>query len=359
MRKEEARTVLGVSKGDDETVIKKAYRKLALKNHPDKNKGSEESKKKFQQISEAFKCLTDPNYEDELEGFADINEEEMFEMFNEMFMTMVGGSMMNAMFGGSSDEESGFLPTSSAGGILDFDDLSEEDALKAEAFIENDDEAGFMRFMNKLQREKDEEAKQKAGNTGCKKTKSKSSSSRRGQKGGARGMPEEMMMGMMMDDMMGQNFDDNDEDEVAAMASMMFGGGGRREEHNPTYGPIDSDEEEILADLMSGMAGMGLGQRQTSRNSRKVGNGRRGFGSNDMEEAMMEAFMKDMLQSGSLDHYDDEDLQGDFFDKPSPFDQRGRRRKVKVKSKSRRQRRAPPTSVAEDTMKKTSDEGLD
>ena len=86
MRKEEARTILGVAEGDSDTVIKKAYRKLALKNHPDKNKGSDESKKKFQQISEAYKCLTDPNYEDEAEGFGDINEEEMFEMFNYWFL---------------------------------------------------------------------------------------------------------------------------------------------------------------------------------------------------------------------------------------------------------------------------------
>ena len=62
MKKEHARTVLDVKESDSETVIKKAYRKLALRYHPDKNQGSDKSKKKFQEISEAFKCLTDPNY---------------------------------------------------------------------------------------------------------------------------------------------------------------------------------------------------------------------------------------------------------------------------------------------------------
>ena len=81
--------VLGVARDADEAAMKKAYRKLALKNHPDKNKGSEESKKKFQQISEAYKCLTDPKYQDEAEGFGDISEEEMFEMFNEMFSAKI------------------------------------------------------------------------------------------------------------------------------------------------------------------------------------------------------------------------------------------------------------------------------
>ena len=35
MKKKEAREILGVQESDDEAVIKKAYRKLALKNHPE------------------------------------------------------------------------------------------------------------------------------------------------------------------------------------------------------------------------------------------------------------------------------------------------------------------------------------
>lgn len=52
---------LGVDKKASEEEIKKAYKKLALKHHPDRNKGSEESSKKFKEVSEAFEVLTDSN----------------------------------------------------------------------------------------------------------------------------------------------------------------------------------------------------------------------------------------------------------------------------------------------------------
>ena len=87
MKKQEAREILGVKEGDDESKIKKAYRKLALKNHPDKNKGTEESKRKFQQISEAYKCLTDPKYMednmDDMDGFS-MDEEDHITSTNYM-----------------------------------------------------------------------------------------------------------------------------------------------------------------------------------------------------------------------------------------------------------------------------------
>ena len=47
---------------DDADAIKKKYRKLALKLHPDKNRDDPEATQKFQRIAEAHKCLTDPNY---------------------------------------------------------------------------------------------------------------------------------------------------------------------------------------------------------------------------------------------------------------------------------------------------------
>jgi len=52
--------LLGVSKDADDGAIKKAYRKLAMKHHPDRNKGNPESADVFKTISEAYATLTDP-----------------------------------------------------------------------------------------------------------------------------------------------------------------------------------------------------------------------------------------------------------------------------------------------------------
>jgi preprotein translocase subunit Sec63 len=46
--------VLGVKKDSSAQDIKKAYRKLAMKYHPDRNKGNKEAEEKFKKISEAY-----------------------------------------------------------------------------------------------------------------------------------------------------------------------------------------------------------------------------------------------------------------------------------------------------------------
>jgi DnaJ-class molecular chaperone len=60
--------VLGLKPGASQEEIKKSFRSLALKHHPDKNKGSEESKQKFMKIVEAYEVLSDAQARQKYEG---------------------------------------------------------------------------------------------------------------------------------------------------------------------------------------------------------------------------------------------------------------------------------------------------
>lgn len=60
---------LGVEKSADAEAIKKAYRKLALKYHPDRNPGNREAEEKFKKISEAYAVLSDPEKRKQYESF--------------------------------------------------------------------------------------------------------------------------------------------------------------------------------------------------------------------------------------------------------------------------------------------------
>src|SRR5918998_3275362 len=53
--------ILGVAKTASDDDIKKAYRKLAMQYHPDRNNGSREAEEKFKEITEAYDVLRDPN----------------------------------------------------------------------------------------------------------------------------------------------------------------------------------------------------------------------------------------------------------------------------------------------------------
>ena len=61
MSKTDYYTTLGVSRDASATNIKKAYKKLAMKHHPDRNKGDKGSEDKFKELSEAYEVLSNPD----------------------------------------------------------------------------------------------------------------------------------------------------------------------------------------------------------------------------------------------------------------------------------------------------------
>ena len=52
--------ILGVSRDATADDLKRAFRQLAMKYHPDRNPDNKESEEKFKKINEAYSCLSDP-----------------------------------------------------------------------------------------------------------------------------------------------------------------------------------------------------------------------------------------------------------------------------------------------------------
>src|SRR5258708_9525999 len=61
MAKRDYYEVLGVNRDADEEVIKKAYRRLAMKHHPDRNPDNPKAEELFKEAKEAYEILTDAN----------------------------------------------------------------------------------------------------------------------------------------------------------------------------------------------------------------------------------------------------------------------------------------------------------
>ena len=61
MAKRDYYEVLGVNRDADEETVKRAYRKLAMKHHPDRNSGNPDAENKFKEAKEAYEILSDPD----------------------------------------------------------------------------------------------------------------------------------------------------------------------------------------------------------------------------------------------------------------------------------------------------------
>ena len=97
--------VLGVEKNADEAAIKKAYRKLAKKYHPDMNPGNAEAEKKFKEASEAYAVLSDAEKRRQYDQFGhaafeggaggaggfDFNGADFGDIFGDIFGDFFGG----------------------------------------------------------------------------------------------------------------------------------------------------------------------------------------------------------------------------------------------------------------------------
>jgi len=123
MAKRDYYEVLGIDKSADQDAIKKAYRKLAVKYHPDRNPGDKEAEEKFKEATEAYEVLSDdqkrPIYDQY--GFAGLDGmggggaggySHAFHDFSDLFGGMGGGmgDIFETIFGG------GFGGSSSRGG---------------------------------------------------------------------------------------------------------------------------------------------------------------------------------------------------------------------------------------------------
>ncbi|MFZ5552609.1 MAG: molecular chaperone DnaJ [Bacteroidota bacterium] len=110
MSKRDYYEILGVSKNADAEEIKKAYRKLAIKYHPDKNPGDKAAEEKFKEAAEAYDVLSNPEKKKRYDQFGHagmgagaqgfgggMNMDDIFSQFSDIFGGAFGGG-----FGGGS-----------------------------------------------------------------------------------------------------------------------------------------------------------------------------------------------------------------------------------------------------------------
>ena len=99
--------VLGLAKNADEKEIKKAYRKLARKYHPDVNPNNQDAKQKFQQVNEANEVLSDPEKRKKYDQYGkDWQHAEQFEQAKKQRQSSGGQPYRD--FGGQAYSEEDF-----------------------------------------------------------------------------------------------------------------------------------------------------------------------------------------------------------------------------------------------------------
>jgi len=104
MAKRDYYEILGVSKNASEAELKKAYRQMAMKHHPDKNQGNKESEEKFKEAAEAYDVLSDPQKRARYDQYGHaglsgssgysgggMSMDDIFSHFGDIFGDMFGG----------------------------------------------------------------------------------------------------------------------------------------------------------------------------------------------------------------------------------------------------------------------------
>ncbi|WP_300458859.1 J domain-containing protein [Desulfobacula sp.] len=93
--------ILGVDKKADASEIKKAYRKLALKYHPDKTEGDKTLEEKFKKISEAYAVLSDPEKKNQYDTYGSADFQQRFSQEDIFRNVDLGDILKEFGFGGS------------------------------------------------------------------------------------------------------------------------------------------------------------------------------------------------------------------------------------------------------------------
>lgn len=133
MAKRDCYEVLGVQKSASKDEIKKAYRKLAVQFHPDKNPGNKEAEEKFKEATEAYSILSDESSKAKYDQFGHAAFEQGggagfrgfqggdFSGFEDLFGDLFGSDIFGSFFGGAFGGAGGGRARAGAGRDLRFD----------------------------------------------------------------------------------------------------------------------------------------------------------------------------------------------------------------------------------------------